>query len=288
VGQKTGIEWCHHTFNPWWGCVEVSPGCDQCYAREWATRYGHLVWGKDALRRFFDDRHWGEPMRWDRKTREAGEHRRVFCASMADLFEERDDEIGRRLDRERDRLWAVIAATSSLDWMLLTKRPAGMRRLLPREIAALPNVWPGVTVESADYAWRVEELHRIECAGPRWASYEPALGPVDFTHWLQSGVLFWVVVGGESECAARPFDVAWARSTVGQWQAMRRAVFVKQLGRRPVLDGVPLKLRDRKGGDWTEWPEDLRVREFPTRPAGGRSISTSRGGHPRPSDRQSP
>ena len=175
MGENTGIAWCHHTFNTWWGCVEVSPGCDSCYARRDAARYGFKVWGKDAPRRFFGDKHWAEPLRWDRKARDDGARRRVFCASMADVFEERDD-----LDQWRGRLWELILATPYLDWLLLTKRPQAMRRMLPPAIAERPNVWPGMTVESQEHAWRVTDLLKIECAGPRWVSYEPALGPVDF------------------------------------------------------------------------------------------------------------
>src|SRR5262245_40013414 len=135
MAEQTAIAWCHATFNPWWGCVEVSPGCDNCYARDLAKIYGPRVWGKDAPRRFFGPKHWQEPLRWNAKAEAAGERRRVFCASMADVFEERDDQIGRFLAAERFKLWNLIAATPWLDWLLLTKRPAGMRRLLPKEIA---------------------------------------------------------------------------------------------------------------------------------------------------------
>ncbi len=105
MGEQTSIGWCHHTFNPWWGCVEVSPACDHCYARVWAAFTGHAVWGKDAPRRFFGDEHWDEPFRWNRKAQGAGERRRVFCASMADVFEERSDALGQQLITARARLW---------------------------------------------------------------------------------------------------------------------------------------------------------------------------------------
>lgn len=140
MAEHIRIVWRHHTFNPWWGCVELSPACDHCYAREDAKRYGHPVVGKDAPRRFFGDAHCNEPGTWNRKAREARERRRVFCASMADVFEDRDDAVGRQMDEARRRLWVLIANTPQLDWLLLTKRPAGMRRMLPRKLAALPNV----------------------------------------------------------------------------------------------------------------------------------------------------
>lgn len=78
MSDDTAIEWTDHTFNPWWGCVNVSPGCDHCYAEMFAKRVGQDVWGKTAGRRFFGDKHWNEPKRWTG---------RVFCASMADVFE---------------------------------------------------------------------------------------------------------------------------------------------------------------------------------------------------------
>ena len=262
MGETTGIAWCHHTFNPWWGCVEVSPACDHCYARQDAWRYGHAVWGTDAPRRFFSDQHWNEPLRWDRKAAAAGARRRVFCASMADVFEERHDAVGREMDRARERLWRLIASTPSLDWLLLTKRPAGMRRLLPSEIAELPSVWPGVTVESADYIWRVAELLDIEAAGRRWISYEPILGPVDFSMFLAPRMrpdrrIAWIIAGGESQgpparrlvtktcvgrtcldacrCGGTGFTptsegLAWIRGVRDQCVAAGTAFFFKQWG----------------------------------------------------------
>src|SRR5262245_11351705 len=146
MGERTAISWCHHTFNPWWGCVEVSPACDRCYAREFANRVGQAAWGADAPSRFFKGQHWEAPIRWHRRADKRSERHRVFCASMADVLETRDDEVGREMDHARQRLWTTIARTPALDWLLLTKRPQNYRRLVPGEILALPNVWPGTTV----------------------------------------------------------------------------------------------------------------------------------------------
>lgn len=118
MGQQTGISWTDHTFNPWWGCVKVSPACDHCYAERDAKRYGHPVWGKDAPRRFFSDKHWLQPVQWNRSAANDGVRRRVFCASMADVFEEYGGEDV--LGAQRARLWALIGATPHLDWQLLT------------------------------------------------------------------------------------------------------------------------------------------------------------------------
>lgn len=172
---------------------------------------------------------------------------------------------------------------------------AGAQRRL---IWPLSNVWLGVSVE--DQATADERIPHLLAtpAAVRFVSYEPALGPVDFRNVndakrvsfkLSGGVednfleidalqsspgLDWIIVGGESGPGARRFDLDWARSTVAQCKAAVIACFVKQLGAQPFVSdsardwsvGAPdgtFKIRDRKGGDWSEWPEDLRVREFP-------------------------
>jgi hypothetical protein len=127
MGKETGIAWTDATFNPWWGCQRVSPGCEHCYAEAQAKRYGHAVWGPESTtaRRFFGDKHWNEPRKWNADARAKFEVRRVFCASMADVFEDNRD-----LDGWRDRLWDLIEATPSLNWQLLTKRPENIARLI--------------------------------------------------------------------------------------------------------------------------------------------------------------
>jgi len=91
MAKDSKIEWTHHTFNPWWGCAKVSPACTHCYAEAWAKRVGSAVWGKEAPRRFFGETHWKEPLRWQREALAEGTRKRVFCASMADVFERRGD-----------------------------------------------------------------------------------------------------------------------------------------------------------------------------------------------------
>lgn len=274
--ETTKIAWADATFNAWWGCVEVSPACDHCYARTTAHRYGFPVWGKDAPRRFFTPKHWEQPLIWNKKALKAGIRRRVFCSSMADILEERSDEMGELMEKERRRLWNIIHGTPNLDWLLLSKRADGYRRLVPPEILALKNVWPGTTVETQDYLWRAGKLLDLQCAGPRWISYEPALGPVDF--WtvlcdIDTGPrtrISWIVVGGESGFTAplghdrpRPFDLQWARDTLRQCREAGIAYFMKQTGVYPVLNGVPVTGISRKGDVMEEWPEDLQVQEFP-------------------------
>jgi protein gp37 len=278
MGEKTAIEWCHHTFNPWWGCVEVSPACDHCYARELATRYGHPVWGKDASRRFFDDEHWNAPFRWARRAARDGVRRRVFCASMADVLERRDDAVDRQLEEARHRLWVVIANTPQLDWLLLTKRPQEYAKLVPPAILARPNVWPGTTVERADYSWRISTLLAIDGSGPRWLSVEPLLGPIDLRSWLPGfgwptgsrWAVGWAIVGGESGSGpherrlVQPFSddgvhtryvpkadgLAWVRTLRDQFVAADVPWFFKQWGGPTPKAGG----RELDGRTWEEFP----------------------------------
>lgn len=319
MGANSEIAWTHHTFNAWWGCQRVSPGCEHCYAESFSKRVGLKVWGPTTERRFFGDKHWAEPLKWNRAAEKAGERHRVFCASMADVFEDRED-----LLVPRARLATLIAQTPHLDWLLLTKRPENADGMwLNAQIDAfngadslgpvwLPNIWLGTTAEDRKRAdERIPHLLATPAA-VRFVSYEPAIEAVDFSRWMwpthwswdakyktpeeaiaagaraeksrqalvlaPTRFLDWIIVGGESGPGARPFDLAWARSVVAQCKAAKVACFVKQLGARPFAglselrrpvgfhatgDRLGLGLRHRKGGDMEEWPEDLRVREFP-------------------------
>ena len=118
MGKNSKIEWTHHTFNPWWGCTRVSAACVHCYAETWSKRLGKKLWGPKAPRRFLSDAYWMEPIKWNREAKQQGHRARVFCASMADVFEARSD-----LNASRERLWKLIEETPQLDWLLLTKRP---------------------------------------------------------------------------------------------------------------------------------------------------------------------
>lgn len=309
MGEVTGIPWCHHTFNPWIGCAKVSPACDHCYAeagsRRLGAQHGLKLWEGD--RYVTSASYWSQPLKWNRAARRAGERRRVFCASFADVFESGLN----RLDRVREQLWRLIEETPDLDWLLLTKRPQNIRNMVPQAWLDAPraNVWFGTTAESQVYADdRISELLKVPAA-VRFVSHEPALGPVDFMRWLTRGFpvsdgdldapdgamvdglervgdhwvrragLDWIITGGESGPGARPYEVAWARDVLDQCRRTGTACFIKQLGRVPTVLGVPVRyhegcvgdegweagrLNDPKGGDWEEWPQQLRVREFPT------------------------
>lgn len=258
MGKDSSIEWTNHTFSPWWGCARVSPGCEHCYAESFAKRVGQKVWGVNADRRRFGDKHWVEPLKWNAAAEKAGERRRVFCASMADVFEDRPDHVA-----DRARLFALIESTPHLDWLLLTKRPENMNRLAPESWRdGWPaNVWAGTTCEDQKRAdVRIRHLQHVP-ARVRFLSCEPLLERVDLGGMLDG--IHWVIVGGESGGGARRFDTCWADAIVDAARVAGAAIHVKQMGARPTEGGAKLKLRDRKGGDWTEWREGLRVREYP-------------------------
>lgn len=259
--QNSKIEWTHHTFNPWWGCQRVSPGCEHCYAETLANRYGHKVWGpaKTTTRRQMSANYWRQPLKWNKAVLAAGERQRVFCASMADVFEDHPDLI-----KPRWELIKLIEATPNLDWLLLTKRPENVRRLGSEmwwRHGFPENVWLGTSVEDQRRAdERIPHLLRVP-ARVRFLSCEPLLGSVDLRKWLPDlnqpfdwvpdgdappGIydaltrerypdpadieLHWVIVGGESGPGARPMHPAWARSLRDQCQAARVAFHFKQWG----------------------------------------------------------
>ncbi|WP_211325675.1 phage Gp37/Gp68 family protein [Roseimicrobium gellanilyticum] len=227
--KDTKIEWAHHTFNPWWGCRKVSPACLHCYAETFAKRVGQPVWGSRAPRRFFGDAHWNEPLKWNEEAKANGVRRRVFCASMADVFENRTD-----LNPWRERLWALIEATPWLDWLLLTKRPENIESMVPWKNGSWPpNVWLGTTVESQEYAeQRLPHLLK-HAAAVRFLSCEPLLGPVDLSAWFQKPELYpidWVIVGGESGHHSRPMYPQWAQDLLHQCVAAKVPFHFKQWG----------------------------------------------------------
>ncbi len=261
MGEKSKIEWTDATFNPWWGCEKVSPGCAHCYAESMAKRTGHEVWGPDKGRRFFKEAHWKEPLKWNEEALEQGVRKRVFCASMADVFEKRES-----LNEEREKLWTLIEQTPNLDWLLLTKRPELMRILTPaRWHKAWPvNAWAMTSAENQEQLdKRMHHLLQVP-AHVRGLSIEPQLGPVTLSlmgtvpaSWGMgyasvSDLLSWVIVGGESGPGCRPFKVEWAEQLRKECEGTNTAFFMKQLG------GSPYK-RDKL----EDFPLSLRVREFP-------------------------
>ncbi|MEQ8822619.1 MAG: phage Gp37/Gp68 family protein [Sumerlaeia bacterium] len=237
--ENTGIEWTDHTFNPWMGCEKVSAGCANCYAeRDMDHRYGRVKWGPSGERVRTSASYWRKPIAWNKRAAAEGVRERVFCASLADVFEDR-----RELDYWRADLFDLIRRTPHLDWMLLTKRPECVRSLIDTGVSgpqeemevdwqydANPpaNVWLGTSVEDQAAAdTRVPALLKAPAA-LRFLSCEPLLGPVDLRPWLDG--IDWVIVGGESGPAARPMHPGWARSLRDQCVAAGVPFLLKQWG----------------------------------------------------------
>lgn len=248
MGEATKIEWATHTFNPWWGCTKVSPGCKNCYAESFDKRVGGHHWGQGAPRRTFGDKHWAQPLKWDAEAKASGKPTRVFCASMADVFD------AEAPTGALERLWGLIQATPNLTWMLLTKRPERIRGSLPPDWGAgYANVWLGTSVENQEAASQRIPYLLAAPARVRFLSCEPLLGPVKLTDVTHDGIgrnalrvradcdnglgglgpeqhVDWVIVGGESGHHARPMETDWVRSLRDQCVHADVAFFFKQWG----------------------------------------------------------
>jgi protein gp37 len=227
MAQNSKIEWTDHTFNPWIGCTNVSPGCDHCYAESWSKRSGLVKWGNSPRRRT-SEAYWRAPLKWQAGAAafqaQHGRRQRVFCASLADVFDNQADT------KWRVDLFALIAATPSLDWLLLTKRPQNIKKMLPGDWGnhGRHNVWLGTTAEDqARYDQRWPILGKIP-ASVRFISYEPAIGAVRLR---ESAVQpDWLISGGESGHGARPMNPQWARDIVSDCNRLGVAPFHKQWG----------------------------------------------------------
>lgn len=219
MGENSKIEWTHHTFNPWWGCEKVSEGCANCYAESLSKRTGNKIWGRAAPRKFFGDEYWNKPLKWNERAESEGVRKRVFCASMADVFEDRDD-----LVPQRRRLFDLILSTPRLDWLLLTKRTENLARLLP--VIMPVNIWLGTSAENQE-AWdrRVPILLR-QPALIHFVSAEPLLGAIELNGQFPD----WIIVGGESGPRARKIEEDWVLSLMKQCASSRCSFFFKQWG----------------------------------------------------------
>jgi protein gp37 len=241
MGEKTGISWCDHTFNPWIGCTKVSEGCVHCYAERDNNLYKWVSgWGEKVKRHKTSVANWKKPRAWNKAARLVGERRKVFCASLADVFEDRLEVIP-----WRGELFDLIEATPDLDWLILTKRPENIIKwygVHPDEIH--DNVWLGVTVENQEMAdLRIPLLLDIP-ARVRFLSVEPMLGPVD----LEKACKFpgrdfsvkpfdWVICGGESGSNDRPMELDWARKLQHDCFMYHIPFFFKQHGGTKRIDG---------------------------------------------------
>ena len=301
--DKTKIEWADASLNPvrarhretgkiGWFCTHASPGCGDstgggCYAeainRRLGTGIDYQAQNVSKVEMYLDEKILASPLRWARG-------RRIFWNSMSDTF---GDFVP---DTWIDRMFAVCALTPQHQHLFLTKRAERMRdyinaaRAGDRDIegrafsipladhwrtatiirntivSGFKNVWAGISVEDQRrYDERAVAL-RDTPAAVRWISYEPALGPVEMELNWAGHKIDWVVCGGESGPGARLFSIDWARSIIAQCREAGVPCFIKQLGAKPYWQEdatALLPLHDRKGGNPVEWPEDLRVREYP-------------------------
>lgn len=261
----TKIEWCDFTFNPWWGCTKVSDGCKFCYAESMDNRWQGGHWGPGSTRREMSESYWKKPLKWNKDAEKSGKPAKVFCASMADVFEGHPDTIV-----HLQRLFILIENTPHLIWQLLTKRPENILELVPDYWKGhFPtNVWIGTSVENQAVAdQRIPYLLQVPSV-VKFLSCEPLLGPLDLTEYMtlteencwgtdlsekrgwgydewsggftgpsckdscydaKSGI-DWVIAGGESGHHARPVHPDWVRSLRDQCQAAGVAYFFKQWG----------------------------------------------------------
>lgn len=297
MAETTKISWCDSTWNPWIGCTKVGPGCDHCYAEALMDKRWHKVqWGAGQARKRTSAANWRQPLLWEREheafEQAHGRRRRVFCASLADVF----DKVAKGWQQD---LFALIRATPHLDWLLLTKRIGNADTMIEDSICDMeiaddpsytpwpwPNVWLGITVVSQEEADRDIPKLLATPARVRFLSIEPMLGPVDLrqlrgfhngavpqthdclsghssdTPWgyvrdkrpdpFGRGRIDWVICGGESGTQARPMQEEWARSLAQQCKAAGVAFMMKQMG----------GTRDKRS-ELEDLPHDLRVREFP-------------------------
>jgi protein gp37 len=236
MGVWSKIEWTDSTFNPWVGCTKIGrprgapSACDFCYAEKWAKRSGQVLWG-DHPRRRTTDAYWRNPIAWNDRAKlfqaEHGRRQRVFCASLADVF---DNQIN---PSWRADLFNLIRACDQLDWQLLTKRPQNVRKMLPNDWGlGYPNVWLGTTAEDAfAYKQRVTHLLKIP-ATVRFVTYEPAMGPLGQLD-IDGKYPDWLIIGGESGVRSdliRSTDPQWARDVIAACQRLGIAPFLKQGG----------------------------------------------------------
>jgi len=291
MSDTTKIQWADATWNPWLGCSKVSEGCANCYITSSAPfRVRGLKHGQPRQRT--SPAYWRQPLRWNKNAIIAGTRPSIF-PSLCDWL---DDEVP--IEWLVDFL-KLIYRTPNLEWLLLTKRP----ELFAKRIGQTPfdlwdeenpprNVWLGVSVENQAMAdKRIQQLRKIP-AKIHFLSVEPLLGPVSLLYSTFDGSesfhnmawIDWVILGGESGPNARPCNIGWIGDVLAECQGANVPCFVKQVGQNPFCDNAnmfewpedlelqaagaafaackPL-FRDKKGGDPAEWPEDLRVREFP-------------------------
>ncbi len=255
---ETTIAWTDKTYNPWIGCQHVTEAeCGDCYAKRWADRHRLDVWGSLLS----SDRHLTktqrDPRKWNQEAETQGKRFRVFCASLADVFEPHP-----QVAQARTNLWTLIEETPHLDWQLLTKRPKCIRRLVPPSwLQHWPeHVWIGTSVGTKAAAEkRIPYL--LDLPAPvKFLSCEPLVEEITLLEWVPFQTIHWVICGGYSGAQERPMELAWARALRDECQQYGIAFFMKQLGSVYAREHG---LRNRKGEEMSEFPGDLQIQEFP-------------------------
>lgn len=244
MSENTKIEWADHTFNPWVGCTKMSPACDHCYAERWAKRSGMVQWGGERKRT--SAANWDTPLKWNAQAEREGRRFKVFCSSLADVFDNQVD-LQWRID-----LFELIAKTPNLDWLLLTKRIGNAPAMLNEVIGELshgintwdkmpwPGVWIGATIcNQPEYDRDIGKLLRTPAAR-HFLSVEPMLSAIDmrmggasvpaFSAHRPLNQLDWMICGGESGPGARPMHPEWAASLRNQCEAAGVPFMFKQWG----------------------------------------------------------
>lgn len=277
MADKSNIEWTDSTFNPWEGCTKVGPGCDHCYAENRNARFAGgtaINWGPGAPRRRTSAGNWQKPITWNAHAgdffRDHGRKRRVFCASLADVFDNAVDP------EWRHDLANIILQTPNLEWLVLTKRIGNAASMLGEMFLDGPplNLRIGASIVNQEEAERdIAKLLRLGL--PNFLSMEPLLACVDLTKvWVPNGILRnmvpalskidWVIVGGESGPGARPMNPVWARTLRDQCEAAGVPFLFKQWGEwmPTIRDGDTVKLVFEKGAPhgpdqpaFHDWPD---------------------------------
>jgi protein gp37 len=255
---KSAIAWCDYTSNFWLNCKPVSDGCKNCCARRDADyRFHHVIWGSDERPRIGVTAR-TLPLQWNQQASLSGEVVRVFANFWSDFFDKQAHPA------VRTAAWNMIRMCSSLTWLILTKRPQNILKMLPDDwVDGWDHVVLGVSVENQTEADRRIPILLAVPARRRFISFEPLLDAITLhPEWLADGRLSWGIIGGESGTGARPMDPAWARAIRDQLAVAGVAIFFKQTGSNRPPGLWPPGIRGH-GTDPAKWPADLRIQEFP-------------------------
>jgi protein gp37 len=244
MGLGTSIEWVDTTWNPLTGCTKISPGCKVCYAEPYSRRL-RLMGQRNYANGFELTLHphmLDVPLKWKKP-------QRVFVNSMSDLYHK---------DVPEEFILRVFDTMVRADWhtfKILTKRADRLEQLSPK-LPWADHIWQGVSVENADYAFRIDHLRRTG-AKVKFLSIEPLLGPIPN---LDLTGIHWVIVGGESGPGCRPMEIDWVMQIKERCDAAGVPLFFKQTGEKLARQ---MRFKSKKGSDDAEWPQEWRVRRFP-------------------------